>query len=106
VRVAAVSPGPPAAVLLAPQATLTVTVPALAGEPVRATVTLVGADGRPFQFPGWGSVESEVGLSYGKTTIRYLPAGTWTVRASARDGRHWEGTAVTTPGAAATVELQ
>jgi hypothetical protein len=104
-RVVATSPGPPVSVVLSPQATLNVVVPDLTGEAVVATVTLTGGDGQPFAFPGWRSVEDDFGLSYGRTTIRYLPAGSWTVRATTRDGRRWEGTVVTAPGATTTVEL-
>jgi protocatechuate 3,4-dioxygenase beta subunit len=105
-RVVVTSPGPAASVVLAPQATLTVVVPELAGEAIRADVTLTSGDGRRFMSPGWGSLMDEFGLAYGRTTIRYLPAGTWTVRASTRDGRRWEATATTTPGSATTVELR
>ncbi len=105
-RVVATSPGPPVSVMLMPQATLNVVVPELVGEAVVATVTLTGGDGQPFAFPAWRSVEDDVPLSYGRTTIRYLPAGSWTVRATTRDGRRWEGTVVTVPGATTTVELR
>jgi protocatechuate 3,4-dioxygenase beta subunit len=105
VRVVASSPGPPAPVALAPEATLVVNVPALAGEATRARVSLVGGDGQPFLFPGWGSVENDFGMAYGRTTIHYLPAGTWTVQAKASDGRTWSGTVVTTAGGATSVDL-
>ncbi|HEV8241639.1 MAG TPA: carboxypeptidase regulatory-like domain-containing protein [Thermoanaerobaculia bacterium] len=105
VRTIASSPGEPVPVTLAPQATLQVNVRDLAGEATRAVVTLIGGDGQPFVFPGWASVEDDFPLAYGRATIPYLPAGTWTVRAKAPDGRTWSGTATTVAGAATTVDL-
>jgi hypothetical protein len=104
-RVTATSPGPPVAVLLAPQASLALTVPDLAGEAVTAKATLTGGDGRPFGAVGWGSVRREFDVTYGRTTITGLPAGAWRVDVVAPDGRRWSGSAVTAPGATATVEL-
>jgi len=106
VRVLVTSPGEPAAVVLAPQATLQVNVPAIAGEAIRARVTLTGGDGQRFLFPGWGSVEDDFGLAYGRTTIQFLPAGTWRVEAKASDGRTFTGTVTTTAGGASTVDLE
>jgi len=65
--------------VLAPQATLQVNVPALAGEPTRAVVTLTGGDGQRFLFPGWASVEDDEVMAYGRVTFQFLPAGTWRV---------------------------
>jgi protocatechuate 3,4-dioxygenase beta subunit len=105
VEVPAVSPGPPVAVLLAPQATLTVVVPELAGSTALVPLTLTAADGRAFRFPGWGSVETDLRLSHGKAVVTHLPAGTWTLRAVTPDGKSWEGTATTVAGGSTTVEL-
>ena len=106
-RVAALSPGPPVAVLLAPQATLEVLVPELEGDEGLASVTLRGADGRPFLFFAWVSdVRADQQMARGRTVLRGLPAGTWTVEVTARDGRRWSAPATTAAGAAATVELR
>lgn len=105
-RVAALSPGPPVAVHLAPQATLEVLVPELEGDEGLATVALRGADGRPFLFFAWLSdVRAEQQMARGRTILRGLPAGAWTVEVTARDGRRWSAPATTAAGAAATVEL-
>ncbi len=104
-RVTATSPGPPVAVLLAPQASLALIVPDLASEAVIAKATLTGGDGRPFASIEWSTVRREFSFSYGRTTINGLPAGTWKVDVVAPDGRRWSGSAVTAPGGTATVEL-
>jgi hypothetical protein len=104
--VLATSPGEPAAVLLAPQATLQVNVPALLGEAVRGRVTLTGADGQRFLFPGWASVEDDVGFAYGRANLSFLPAGTWRVEAKTADGRTFAGTVTTVAGGASTIDLQ
>ncbi|HET9768326.1 MAG TPA: carboxypeptidase regulatory-like domain-containing protein, partial [Thermoanaerobaculia bacterium] len=104
-RVTVTSPGPPVPVLLAPQASLALTVPDLAGEAVTAKATLTGGDGRPFASINWSTVRREFDVSYGRITLTGLPAGTWKVDVVAPDGRRWSGSAVTAPGATASVEL-
>jgi hypothetical protein len=106
VRLAATSPGPPLSVLLAPQATLEIVAPELEGSPALVAVTLTGPDGRPFQTPDWGGVDTNIRLRDGRTRVSYLPAGSWTVRATKPDGGILQATATTTPGASTTVELR
>ena len=106
VRVMATSPGEPAAVQLAPQATLQVNVPALAGEAVRGRVTLTGGDGQRFLVPGWVSLEDDFSLAYGRANVQHLPAGTWRVEAKTGDGRTFTGTATTVAGGASSVDLE
>lgn len=106
VRVAATSPGPPVGVVLAPQATLTIVVPELSGSTALVPVVLAGPDGRPFQYPEWGGLVSTLRLHNGQAMVPHLPAGTWTIRATASDGKSWQGTATTTAGASTTVELR
>jgi hypothetical protein len=106
-RASVQSPGPPIAVMLAPQATLEVVVPALESEEGVATVALRGTDGRPFLFYRWGNdVRAEERMGRGRVMLQGLPAGAWTVEVTARDGRRWSAPATTAAGAAATVELR
>ena len=104
-RVTVLSPGPTVGVALAPQAILEVVVPALAKEATYAKLTLTGADGRAFAFPGWRSVETTQSFGWGRTVVHYLPAGSWKVDVMSGDGRHFRGTATTVAGASVTVEL-
>jgi hypothetical protein len=106
VSLVATSPGPPLPVLLPPQAALTVRVPALVGSEALAKVSLIAADGRPFRFIGWSSVESDDTFANGSTVLYHLPAGSWTVRVTHPDGRRWEATATTAAGGESTVELR
>jgi uncharacterized GH25 family protein len=104
-RVTALSPGPTVGVVLAPQAILTVVVPALAKEATIADLKLTGPDGRAFAFPGWRSVETTLSIAWGRAVIHYLPAGTWKVEVTAGDGRRFQGSTTTVAGTSATVEL-
>jgi hypothetical protein len=105
-RVTALSPGPPVPVLLAPQAILEVLVPELDGDQGLATVTLRGGDGRPFLLFPWASeVRADLPMVRGRTLVRGLPAGAWTVEVTARDGRRWSAQTTTAAGAETRVEL-
>ncbi len=106
-RAAAVVPGPPVRLALAPGAAVDLRVPALAGEPVMAEVTARGADGAPFRLPGWGgAVQSEWNMAAGRSRLDGLPAGAWTVEARAPDGRVWSGTVTLVPGQTAELVLE
>ena len=105
-RAAAVVPGPPVRLALAPAAAVELRVPALAGEPSIAKVTARGADGAPFRLPGWGAVQSEWSMTAGRSRLDGLPAGSWTVEARAPDGRLWSGTVTLVPGQTAELVLE
>ncbi|MFL6193088.1 MAG: hypothetical protein ACJ75H_02860, partial [Thermoanaerobaculia bacterium] len=66
---------------------------------VAATLTLMGADQKPFQTlaPG-GRLQQSWPLVGGRGTVEGVPAGPWTVKVEAADGRAWTAT-VTSAGA-------
>jgi protocatechuate 3,4-dioxygenase beta subunit len=106
-RAAAVVPGPPVRLALAPAAAVDLRVPALAGEPAVAKVTARGADGAPFRLPGWGGVvQSDWNMAAGRSRLDGLPAGAWTVEARTPDGRVWSGTVTLVPGQTAELVLE
>jgi hypothetical protein len=106
-RVAALSPGPPVPVVLAPQATLEVVVPELEEDEALATVSLRGADGRPLLMLQWADrVTSTQQMTRGRATLHALPPGVWSVEVVAPDGRRWRGEATTAAGATTSVELR
>jgi hypothetical protein len=106
VRFPVLSPGPTVDVGLAPAATLEVSVPELAESDTIATLTVRGADGKPLLAPRWDRIEDEYRVWQAKTTVRDLPAGTWTLEVTAPDGRRWTGSATTAPGVTTAVELR
>jgi hypothetical protein len=107
VQVDVVSPGPEVAVTLTAPAVLDVRVPDLADTGALGEVRLTGGDGRPFVSPEWfGSPRAAWELQAGRTQVRGLPPGSWTVTAATPDGRTWSATAVTAPGATAEAVLE
>jgi hypothetical protein len=93
-------------VQLAPASVLNLRVKELEGTRLIATVRVTGADGRVHRSVGWGvGVRAEREAAEGRTTIADLPAGTWTVTVTAPDGRNWQGSATTGPGAATELVL-
>jgi protocatechuate 3,4-dioxygenase beta subunit len=103
---AVAAPGPPVRLALPPAARLTVIVPALLDGRRIGTLTLVGADGQPYRSPSWGAVRAEFPFSDGRTTLDNLPPSTWRLRVTTPDGKSWQGSATTVPGAAAEVALK
>jgi protocatechuate 3,4-dioxygenase beta subunit len=100
-------PGPPVPVALPPATRLRVTVPDLAGSSALAKATVLGANGQPyrwFRFGFLGPAESTV--TDGQAVLDSLPPGVWRVVVTAPDGRTWQGTATTSPGAEAAVVLR
>lgn len=102
--VSVTAPGHAGRVVLPPAGALRVRVPGLASDRTAATVTLTGADGRPFRLLGWnGGVRSSFDLHGGIWAQDRLPVGSWEVRVSTADGRSWTGRATVTPGGMAEV---
>jgi hypothetical protein len=82
------APGPPVPVLLAPEATVDVTVraPAGTGHPLR--IRLLAADGRPLLVPGMGAgVQAAWPMTFGRARLVNVPAGAWTVEVTTVDER-------------------
>lgn len=100
------APGQPIPVLLSPSSPLEVRVPDLADSSLLATLTIQGADGRPFQSIRWGAPIREWRLADGKAKVEDLPPGNWQLTVTAPDGRTWKGTATAAPGAAREVTLR
>jgi hypothetical protein len=106
VMVPASVPGPAVRAVLPRGGSLSVKVPALAGDGTVATVTLTGPGGLFHGF-GWdGRVRSEWDLYRGEASFPRVPTGSWQVTALAPDGRTWTGTATVTPGGSAEVTLE
>ena len=106
-RAAAVVPGPPVRLALAPAAAVELRVPALAGNQALVKVVARSADGVPLRFPGWGNnVQSDWNMTQGQRRLDGLPPGTWTVEARAPDGRVWSGTVTLVPGQTAELVLE
>ena len=103
VRASVRSPGGRTPVVLEPAARLEVMVPDLEGEPVVAILSVRDASGREFQSPLTLGARREV--NWGRGLVGDLPAGTWTVEATAPDGRAWAGVGTTAAGAQTRVEL-
>jgi hypothetical protein len=105
-EIAATVPGDPVAIVLPDAGELEVRVPALLETDGVATVTVLGADGRPFTcLEVGGNLRSQWTMVAGRTTVEGLPAGSWTVLATDADGRVWSGPAVTTGGPAIEIVL-
>ena len=99
-------PGEPLAAMLADAGPLHVRVPDLVESDAVATLSVLGADQRPFQrLATGGELERSWRVVGGSATVEGLPAGAWTLLARSDDGRAWSGTAVTTGGPGVVVEL-
>src|SRR5581483_7415452 len=94
-RVTALSPGPAVPVLLAPEATLAIDVPDLATSDALVPLLVIGGDGQRLAIPEYGALETDFHLAHGHQVLHGLGAGSWSVVATAADGRHWSGTATT-----------
>jgi hypothetical protein len=93
-------------VQLQPATTLRVEVPELQGSASLATVSLSGADGRPFRSLSWTTQpRSEWRMEGGRLEFASLPPGNWNVTVVAGDDRRWTGNATTTAGAPAVLKL-
>jgi len=89
-------PGEAVPVVLPDAGRLTVRVPQLATSDAVALLTLVDSAGRPFRnLSPYGTVQSQWQVVGGKAVVEGVPAGAWTLKALAPDGRTWTGTAVT-----------
>jgi protocatechuate 3,4-dioxygenase beta subunit len=89
-------PGPLVELTLPSAAPLTVRVPALVEYPSAALLTLLASDGQPIRRvdPG-GDIRRQWPFIGGRATVDDLPAGHWTVRIEAEDGRQWDRRAIT-----------
>jgi len=89
-------PGEAVPVVLPDAGRLTVRVPQLATSDAVALLTVTDAAGRPFRsLSPYGTVQTQWQVVGGKAVVEGVPAGAWTLRAVAPDGRAWSGTAVT-----------
>lgn len=105
-RIRARSSGATTAVTLQPACVLEVVVPELVTRGAPATMTITDERGRPYQSLGWGAnPRSEWTLYSGRTTLRQLPPGSWTVRI--RSGEtNWQGQTTTRSGAPTSLTLE
>lgn len=95
-------PGRPVAVLLAPQAIVELTVPGL---DEIAPARLLAPDGRPLLLPFRGRADTWAAGPDGMR-LDHVPAGTWTIEVTARDGRSWTGRVTAVEGEVVGVELE
>jgi uncharacterized GH25 family protein len=101
------APGPVVPVSLLPACGLRIEVPALSEAGAIATVRLRTADGMPFRTLNWtAQPRSEWRMTGGMIELSSLPPGSWEVTITAADGRSWQGSAVTSAGAAASMLLE
>jgi hypothetical protein len=106
-RKRATIPGEPIEVVLLDAGRLKVRVPALVESEVIGQITLLASDGTAFlRMDVNGEVEQQWPLAAGRATIEDLPAGQWTVRASAPDGRTWTRAVATTGGPDIALSLE
>lgn len=97
-EVALTVPGEPVEIVLPDAGRLRVRVPELFDSPRPATLTLEGADGRPFVgLAPEGIPQSAWRVDRGTVTVEGVPAGLWTLRLVGPGGRERVG-AVATPG--------
>lgn len=88
-------PGDRVPVVLPAAGGLTVRVPQLAGSDTIAVLTLAGAGGPFRNLSSYGTVQTEWQVVGGKARVEGVPAGAWTVRVAAPDGRTWSAAVVT-----------
>lgn len=95
-RVSATVPGPALDVVLAPASRLEVRVPSLAESEALASVTLTGADGKPFQVvESSGALRRSWDIVAGSGEVPDVPIGAWRVAVTSPDGRAWHTTVIT-----------
>jgi protocatechuate 3,4-dioxygenase beta subunit len=100
-------PGPPVPVALPPATKLRVTVPDLAGSTALGKATVLGGNGQPYRWLRFGFLgPAESTVVDGQAVLDNLPPGAWRIVVTAPDGRTWQGTATTAPGAEAAVVLK
>jgi hypothetical protein len=93
VSVLATVPGDPIPVELTAAAQLSIRIAELAESSLVTWVTLHAPDGRRFQtVDAAEGLREQWSLTAGAGTIAGVPAGVWTLRAAAPDGRTWERT--------------
>ncbi|MEM7584896.1 MAG: carboxypeptidase-like regulatory domain-containing protein [Acidobacteriota bacterium] len=99
-------PGEPLAAVLRDAGPLRVRVPELVESDAIATLSILGADQRPFlRLDSSGQLENSWPVIGGWATVSGVPAGAWTLSARADDGRAWTASVVTTGGPSVEVEL-
>ena len=97
----------PVTLTLPPGGKLSLRVPALVPSDLVGTVRLLAADRQPFWTVGrGGQVEQQWSLVGGKAVIDGVPAGSWVVQVETPDGQRWQGAAVTSGTAEATVSME
>lgn len=69
-------------------------------------VELLGPDGSPYERLSWSRVVRQSRIRSGEGTIEGVAPGTWTVRATAPDGRSWSGAVQVIAGGSSQVTLQ
>lgn len=106
-RTTAEVPGPRLEVLLTAETRLAIRIPELMAENQFATVSLAAEDGRPFLgLDRTGSPQSHWTLAGGAGVVEGVPPGTWTLSATAADGRSWRQTIFASPGSQLEVILK
>jgi hypothetical protein len=84
-----------------------VRVPDLYDDAATAKLVLVDGDGQRLVVPGGRVLTQEFDVYAGRTSVRHLHAGPWTLTARAADGRVWTGTTIIPPtGGETEVELR
>lgn len=100
-------PSEPLQVVLPTAGRLRVRVPALVESDTSAVLTLVAEGGQPFRHLAWGgALEQSWQLAGGRAIVEGVPAGLWTLRVQASDGRTWSATAASTGGPDIEVNLE
>lgn len=105
-EIAVTAPGDAGRLTLPPPCVLRVKVRALMDAPAPATVSLLGAGGRPFRAFRMGEPATAWDLDRGAFSFRLLPPGTWEVQVTAADGRTWRTTVTTAPGVEAEAVME
>ena len=104
--IAVQAPGPPVPVQLQPATSLRVEVAELQGTTTLATIGVTDSNGRPFRSLSWtGQPRSEWRMESGRMEFASLPPGAWNVTVATADGRRWTGTATTSAGVGAVLQL-
>ncbi|HEX7185369.1 MAG TPA: carboxypeptidase-like regulatory domain-containing protein [Thermoanaerobaculia bacterium] len=107
IEIAVTAPGDAGRITLPPPCVLRVKVRALADSPAPASMSLIGAGGRPFRtFVRMGEPTATWDVSRGAVTLSEVPPGTWEVQVTAADGRTWRATVTTTPGVEAEAVME